>query len=523
MNMHSQPNMQPEIAIVGAGIGGLSAAIRLAAARRRVAVYEQSAAVGGKMGQVIQDGFRWDTGPSVITMRHVFEDLFAAAGRRLQDYLTLLPLDPLTRYFYRDGKVLDVCRDLARMAAQIEQLDPHDVEGYLSFLEYAARLHRITGPVFIYNRPPTLRTFLGVSPTDMLKVDPWLNMDQAIRSRVRSPHLRQLLGRFATYVGASPYLAPATLSVIAHVELTGGVWYPRGGIFAIADAMHRLAVELGVKIHVNSPIRQITTSNGKVSGLHLQDGRHVPVDTVLANVDVTTVYTSLLDPTLAPQRVEQLQRTDTSCSGFVLLLGVEGDHAQLAHHNIFFTADYRREFDDIFTRGRAPQEPTVYVAVTSKSDPTHAPPGCENWFVLVNAPALGPQFDWSTQAQAYRSLVFDTLARFGLDIRHKVRSEVMFTPLDIQRLTGAWRGALYGISSNQALNAFRRPHNRCPDVPGLYFAGGTTHPGGGVPMVTLSGKVAADLILADAKQVVPKPSFFAKLGFSHKPSIANTQ
>ena len=156
------------------------------------------------------------------------------------------------------------------MAAQIEQLDPHDVEGYLDFLEYAARLHRITGPVFIYNRPPTLRTFLGVPPTDMLKVDPWLNMDQAIRRRVRSPHLRQLLGRFATYVGASPYLAPATLSVIAHVELTGGVWYPRGGIYAIADAMHRLAVELGVKIHVSSPVQQIATSNGKVSGLHLR-------------------------------------------------------------------------------------------------------------------------------------------------------------------------------------------------------------------------------------------------------------
>jgi phytoene desaturase len=220
---------------------------------------------------------------------------------------------------------------------------------------------------------------------------------------------------------------------------------------------------------------------------------------VLANVDVTTVYTHLLDPTLAPRRLQQLQHTDTSCSGFVLLLGVEGEHAQLAHHNIFFNADYRAEFDDIFARGRAPQDPTVYVAVTSKRDPTHAPPGCENWFVLVNAPAFGPHFDWAAQAQSYRDLVFATLTRFGLDIRPKVRSEVMLTPQDIQRLTGAWRGALYGISSNQALNAFRRPHNRCPDVKGLYFAGGTTHPGGGVPMVTLSGKVAAELILADTK------------------------
>jgi phytoene desaturase len=517
MTTHLQPHPAPDVAVVGAGIGGLSAAIRLAAAGRRVAVYEQNAAVGGKMGQLSQDGFRWDTGPSVITMRPVFQALFAAAGRRLEEYLTLLPVEPLTRYFYPDGKVLDATRDLARMAAQLEQLDAHAVEGYLDFLAYAARLHRITGPVFIYNRPPTLRTFLSVAPADMIKVDPWLTMDQAIRRRVRSPHLRQLLGRFATYVGASPYLAPATLGVIAHVELTGGVWYPRGGIYAIADAMHRLAVELGVKIYVNTPVRQIETRDGQVTGLRLQDGAQLPVKTVLANVDVTTVYTHLLDPAVAPRRVVQLQRTDTSCSGFVLLLGVAGEHAQLAHHNIFFSAQYRREFDDIFNRGRAPQEPTVYVAITSKSDPTHAPQGCENWFVLVNAPALGPHVDWSTQAHSYRALVFDTLARFGLDIHHRVRSEVMLTPPDIARLTGAWRGALYGISSNQALNAFRRPHNRCPEVEGLYFAGGTTHPGGGVPMVALSGKVAAELILADSGPAGHtgrrKPNFLGRLGF----------
>jgi phytoene desaturase len=386
------------------------------------------------------------------------------------------------------------------MAAQIEQLDARDVEGYLDFLEYAARLHRITGAVFIYNQPPVLRTFLAVPPADMLRVDPWLTMDQAIRRRVHSPHLRQLLGRFATYVGASPYLAPATLSVIAHVELTGGVWYPRGGVYAIADAMHRLAVEMGVKIHLDTPVAQIATGSGRVTGLLLANGRRVRANTVLANVDVTTVYKHLLAPTTAPRRLEQLQRTDTSCSGFVLLLGVEGEHAQLAHHNIFFNADYRREFADIFARGRAPDDPTVYIAITSKSDVSHAPKGCENWFVLVNAPALGPQFDWKAKAHSYRDLVFATLGRFGLDIRSKVRSEVMLTPQDIERLTGAWRGALYGISSNQALNAFRRPHNRCPDVKGLYFAGGTTHPGGGIPMVTLSGKVAADLILGDTRR-----------------------
>ena len=486
------------VVIIGAGIGGLSAAIRLAAAGRRVVMLEQNAAVGGKMSEIAQDGFRWDTGPSVITMRHVFEELFAAAGRRLDDYLTLRPVDPLTRYFFPDGTRIDATRDLARMAEQIAAIDERDVEGYLDFLEYAARLHRITGPVFIYNQPPTPRSFLGVPPADMVRVDPWLTMDQAIRRRVRSPQMRQLLGRFATYVGASPYQAPATLSVIAHVELTGGVWYPAGGIYQIATAMERLAREVGVEIRTGTPVAEIGVEHGRASAVVTADGERIDAAAVIANMDVTTVYDRLLPAAIGASRRAQLRRIETSCSGFVLLLGVEGVHPHLAHHNIFFARDYRAEFDAIFRRGLPPDAPTVYVAITSKSDASHAPPGCENWFVLVNAPALGPGYDWTREAGAYRARVLEMLAGFGLDVRAHIRSEVTLTPQDIQRLTGAWRGALYGLSSNQALNAFRRPHNRCVDVRGLYFAGGTTHPGGGVPMVTLSGKVAADLVLAES-------------------------
>ncbi|GIV71449.1 NAD(P)/FAD-dependent oxidoreductase [Caldilinea sp.] len=488
---------RPCAVILGAGIGGLSAAVRLASAGWRVTMLEQNPTVGGKMNQIERDGFRWDTGPSVITMRPVFEELFAAAGRRLEDYLTLLPVEPLTRYFYPDGVRIDATRNLSRMAEQLARLDERDVEGYLDFLAYAARLHRITGPVFIYHHPPTWRSFLRVSPVDMARVDAWLTMDQAIRRRVRSPHLRQLLARFATYVGADPYQAPATLSVIAHVELTGGVWYPRGGVYRIAAALVRLATELGIEIHTSTPVERIEVRNGRAVAAVTADGSRFPADAVIANIDVTTVYEHLLPRTVGLERRLDLKEREPSCSGYVLLLGVEGTHPQLAHHNIFFNRDYRREFVDIFRRGVPPQEPTVYVAITSKSDPDHAPPGCENWFVLVNAPALGPAFDWERNASAYRTLVLETLAHYGLDVRRRIRVEHTLTPVDIRRLTGAWRGALYGISSNQAFNAFRRPHNRCPDVQGLYFVGGTTHPGGGVPMVALSGKIVAEMIRAD--------------------------
>lgn len=489
-------NPQPHTVIIGAGIGGLSAAISLAAHGHAVTICEQNARPGGKMGELALDGFRWDTGPSVITMRSVFEQLFACAGKQFADYVELLPLEPLTRYFYQDGTILNLSRDWSSLAQELEKLDARDVAGYLRFLAFAADLHRITGPVFIYNQPPRIQDFLRVPWRDMLKVDPFSTLHQAISRHIHDPRLRQLLGRFATYVGASPYAAPAALGVIAHVELSGGVWYPRGGIYQIATAMKTLAEELGVTIRTNAPVAQISINNGTATGVTLDSGEQLHADAVLANVDVTTVYTELLPPdVVSAPALASRQRQATSCSGFVLLLGVKRTYPALAHHNIFFTRDYRQEFADIFQHGRLPADPTVYVAISSKTDLDHAPPGCENWFVLVNAPPLNDELDWSVEAQPYRDKVLATLARHGFDVRDVIIAERILTPEYIATHTGAWRGALYGISSNSPFNAFRRPHNRSPHVRGLYFAGGTTHPGGGVPMVTLSGMLAADMIV----------------------------
>jgi phytoene desaturase len=487
------------VVVIGGGIGGLSAAIHLAAAGAHVTVLEQNAAVGGKMSEIAQDGFRWDTGPSVITMRPVFEALFAAAGRNLRDYLTLLPVDPLTRYFYPDGTVLDAAQDARVMTERIAAMaGSADAEGYRRYLAYARRIHDITGPRFIYGPPPGLLTLARTPLRDMPAVDPLRTMDASIRRFVADPRLRQLLGRFATYVGASPFLAPATLNVIAHVELSGGVWYPQGGVYAIARALERLARELGVAVRVRTPVQAITTQGGRVTGVRLADGELVNADAVIANVDVATVYERLLPTTPETRkRLAQIVKPGTSCSGFVLLLGIEGEHSRLAHHNILFNRDYEREFDDIFERGVPPQDPTVYISITSKTDPGHAPPGCENWFVLVNAPPLGQAFDWTREAAAYRNRVLERMAAFGFEVRGTIRSERMLTPHDLERMTGARRGALYGISSNDRFNALRRPHNRAPDVRGLFFCGGTAHPGGGVPMVTLSGKAAAEMVLKE--------------------------
>ncbi len=303
--------MGDPVIIIGGGIGGLSTAIRLAAAGREVVVYEQNGQVGGKMWELRRDGYRWDTGPSVITMRHVFEDLFASAERQLSDYLTLDPVDPLTRYFFADGTRLDASSNLARMAAAIEKIEPRDVEGYLAYLAYAARIHRITGPVFIYDEPPRPQSFLRVPVHEWLAVDPLRTMQQSIESYVRSPQMRQLLGRFATYVGGSPYDAPATLNVIAHVELTGGVWYPRGGVYAIAQAFERLARELGVAIHTHSAVTRILVANGRATGVELATGERIAASAVVANLDVTTTYEKLLAEQFAVHDSEEKLRQST--------------------------------------------------------------------------------------------------------------------------------------------------------------------------------------------------------------------
>ena len=491
------------VLVVGGGIGGLSAAINLAIAGQSVTVLEKNAQTGGKMYQIEAEGFRWDTGPSVITMRHVFEELFQRAGKQFSDYVELIPIEPLTRYFYSDGTQFDASGNLSKMANTIEAIEPRDVEGYLNYLGYAARIHRITGPVFIYDRPPTLKSFTRVPVNEWLKVDPLRTMHQSIKRFVRNPKMRQLLGRFATYVGGSPYAAPATLNVIAHVELTGGVWYPRGGVYTIATAMTQLAQELGVEICTETAVQQITVEDGKATGVITTNGQQLEAAAVVANLDVTSTYKHLLPGSDAVnKRLTTLENYESSCSGFILLLGVDGTYPELAHHNIFFSEDYEAEFKTIFQAGELAQDPTIYVAITSKADPDHAPPNGENWFILVNVPPLSGKIDWQSANALYRQLILDKLAAAGFDIRDKIQHERILTPHELETMSGAWNGALYGPSANSKWTAFRRPHNRSKEVKGLYFAGGTTHPGGGVPMVTLSGKVAADMVLEDLQRQI---------------------
>jgi phytoene desaturase len=483
-----------QVIIIGAGIGGLSAAIRLAHKGYRVSIYEQLDRPGGKMGELRAEGFRFDTGPSVITLRHVFEQLWREVGHDLNDYVQFVPLDPVTRYFWRDGMVLDATTNEDAMCERISKFAPQDVDGYRKFMRYVQKLYEtISGP-FLYRQQPGLLDLFKLPLADVFKIDALRTMHQAVRAYFTDPHLVQLFDRFATYNGSSPYQAPATLNVITHVEMALGAWYPHGGVFQLAKAFEWLAKELGVKIHYQTPVTEICTTANTVSGIRLKNGETVKANSVIANADVAWTYETLL-PNHSKAKRSTLQ-LEPSCSGFVLMLGMQGQHDALAHHNIFFSNDYPHEFDDIFIQKIAPSDPTLYLCITSKTDPDHAPANHENWFVLANAPYLSKAFDWDSQRERYASQIKQQL--FERMTKANVIFERVLTPLDLQNTYGGNRGAIYGFSSNTKLAAFMRPNNRARSINNLYFANGSAHPGGGVPLVTLSGMAAAECVMDDA-------------------------
>jgi phytoene desaturase len=490
------------IAVVGAGLGGIGAAVRLAAIGHRVTLLEKNERPGGKMNLVEVGGFRFDTGPSLVTLPGVLADTFRAAGRRIEDYLTLKPLDPICRYRFADGSGLDVSPNLPRFVSEVGRLAPEDVTGLFRFLAYARTLFERAGPVFLLREQPRLRDLLARRGLDAARIDAHLSMHRAVRRFFKDPRLVQLFDRYATYNGSSPFRAPATLSIIPYIEIAGGGWYIEGGLYRLVEALMQVAEELGVVFHSGTEVAELLIEprgsfrSGRVSGVRFAGGGTLFADAVVVNADPMYTYPALVPEQFHDRRLaRRMEGLEPSCSGFVLLLGVKGDYPGLAHHNIFFSDDYRAEFEYIFERGEPAPYPTIYVACTSKSDPSQAPPGCLNLFVLVNAPALTPDANWREWQGAYRERILGRLESVGLPgLRERIVFEQTITPLDFQEKYHAWRGSIYGVSSNNRMAAFLRPPNRAPGLNNLYFVGGSVHPGGGIPLVLLSARLIARLI-----------------------------
>jgi len=490
------------VAIVGAGIGGIGAAVRLAAAGHRVTLLEKNALPGGKMNLIEAEGFRFDTGPSLITLPGVLVDTFRAAGRRIEDYLTLRPLDPICRFRFADGSQLDVSPNLPRLVTEVGNLAPQEVTNLFRFMAHARALFERAGPVFLLRERPRLRDFISRRAVDALRIDAHKSLHRAVRHFFKDPRLVQLFDRYATYSGSSPFRAPGTLAIIPYIELAGGGWYIEGGLYRLVEALMQVASELGVHFAPECEVAEVLAEprigwrGARVSGVRLRGGGTVMADNVVVNADPMYAYTALVPEQFRNERLlRRMDSLEPSSSGFVLLLGVKGDYDSLAHHNIFFSANYREEFDAIFERGEPADAPTIYVAATSRSDPTQAPPGHSNLFVLVNAPALNIEADWRSWQGAYRDNILSRLEAAGLDgLRERIVYEHVITPLDFGEKYHAWRGSIYGLSSNSRRTAFLRPPNRAPGLSNLYFVGGSVHPGGGIPLVLLSARLVARLI-----------------------------
>lgn len=490
-----------EVVVVGGGVGGLAAAIVLAARGQRVELLEAADRVGGKMGVASLDGVEWDTGPSVLTLPDTLDAIFRLAGTRLRDELVLRVPKPAFRYLYADGTRLDVFGRPERTLASVRDTLGSDAERELAaFLKYAGRIWEASAPHFVYGPAPTPRTLLRVGwggLAALSRIDPLRTMRSAVHARVRSEPLRMLLLRYATYNGSDPRRAPATLNCIAHVELAGGGWGVEGGMMEIARALRRAAERLGVRIHTGTRAERILASGGRVRGVEA-GGRSWPADAVVANADAARVLGHLLSPALRPRSAGG---SEPSMSGWTAVLRARRREAGAPRvaHTVLFPADYEAEFADLFDRDRPPAEPTVYLCAQEAAHGRRGWAEEEPVFVMANAPAEPADAPRSPEVwDALRGAVLRRLDAAGL---RDPDDELVWerTPTDLAAAFPGSRGSIYGAASNSAWAAFRRPANRVRGVHGLYLAGGSAHPGGGVPLCVLSGRAAASALLHDQR------------------------
>jgi phytoene desaturase len=505
------------VGVVGGGLGGLAAACVLAARGYRVVLFEASPWLGGKAAVLSEGGFRFDMGPTILTIPSVLRRIFAEAGRDLADYLELVRLDPQWRCFFADGSVLDLVEDVDAMAKTLDAYAPGtgSGSGYRDFLALSDRLHRISDSYYFWKSIGGIRDMMdlraGFSPKilgDLLAMRMGRSVAGTVRKFNPDPRVAQMLDHFTQYVGSSPAASPAVLCGIAHMQTGEGVWYPRGGTRAVPEALARLAEDLGVELRPDCGVKRIMTdaAGERVRGVETEAGEVVGLAAVVSNADSVRTHRELLNGSApkAARRFEKRRAYEPACSGVVLYLGLNKGYDHLLHHDFVFSRDPEEEFDSIYHQGEPAPDPTCYLAATARTEPDTAPPGGEALYVLVHTPYLRPHHDWSRMFPAYRRVILDKLKTTGQmpDIEDRIVFERHLTPQDIHDRYRVLDGAIYGLASHGRWTGAFKPANRSPDVRGLYLAGGAAHPGPGMPMVLMGGWIAADTL--DRDRAAPK-------------------
>ncbi len=496
------------VGVVGGGLAGLSAACTLAARGHRVTLLEKNAWVGGKAAQHQQDGYRFDMGPTILTLPSVLHRIFREADRNLSDYMELIPLDPQWRCFFQDQSVLDLVADIPKMRAALDAFskNPAVGAGYERFMQISKQLHSVSDKFFFWKSVGGIRDTMDVSGSfnikvlmDVLSLRMGRSVAGLVRSCVPDERAAQMIDHFTQYVGSSPEASPAVLCGIAHMQTEEGVWYPMGGTRAVPEALEKLARELGVDIQTEVDVVSIETAEKGIRGCTTASGTRFEFDAIVSNCDAVRTHRELLHGTIAQRSFENRRGYEPACSGVVLYLGLRNRYEQLLHHNFVFSRDPHEEFDYIYRQGKPAPDPTAYVCAPAVTEPQVAPEGGEALYILVHTPYLRPDHDWSKMLPEYREVILNKLEHTaGLKgIRDNIVCESSLTPEGIHKRYRVLNGAIYGLASHgRFLGAFK-PANRSKDLQGLYLAGGAAHPGPGMPMVLMSGWIAADTLDGD--------------------------
>lgn len=503
--------------VIGGGFGGLSTAVQLAYKGWDVTIVEAQAQLGGKLQRVVDSGYQFDRGASTITMPWVFQDVFRNCGVNPDDYVQFYRVEPGARNEMADGNVVELSSDITKMEQQIAAYSPSDAANLRAFLTKSKELYHISEQQFLNRLLHRWRDKLDLGLLrSMLQIQPLTSVNKLLTKYFEHPNTLQLFGRYATYVGSSPYATPAVFTMMAHLEQQLGIWGVHGGTTNIVRGFEQLAREIGVNILTSTRVEEVLVTSGRTTGVRIRGLSHtcgihhnaettmLEADVVIANADAMTVYKQLIAEKHRPSmRDNKIEKFEPSLSGYVLLLGVKRIFPNLKHHNIWFPQDYAQEFEDIFKRRIAPTDPTIYICWNGYSETNTAPEGCSNLFVLVNAPYNNPNWNWLSEGSDYRDKIIAILERKLGAFAAEIEVEHRYHPGMLEADTGAHRGAIYGISSNTPGQAFFRPANQSPDIKNLWFAGGSTHPGGGTPIVTLSGTLIANEIDKQKNRLQP--------------------
>lgn len=481
-------------AIVGAGIGGIASAIRLVRKGYKVNVFDKNSGPGGKLSEFKLENYRFDFGPSLFTMPEYVIELFQLAGKDHKDYFEYLSLEEACRYFFSDGSKFIAPTDAEKFSSVASKHFRVNKESIDNYFSYNRKIFEQSGKIFLNNSMHKLKTFMSAealkSVTNTYVIELFRTMNLANKKAFNNEQLVQLFNRYATYNGSSPYQAPAILNSISVLEHLYGTYFPKGGMFSITNALYRLAQEMGVKFHFNEMVEEIILKNKVVKGVKTSTNMHES-EIVVSNMDVSLTYEQLLPQVKQASFYSKMKK---SSSAVIFYWGIKKVFREIGLHNIFFSADYKKEFEHIFHKRAVFNDPTVYINNSSVYNDQDAPEGCANWFVMINVPhAEG--IDWTNYVQKLRKYVLNVLSKhLEEDIESLIEVERMVNPLIIEQETLSQHGALYGSNSNKWTSAFLRHPNFSSKLKGLYFVGGSVHPGGGIPLCLLSAKIASSLI-----------------------------